>query len=294
MSSFVEGGLPENTTLVGISNLYEPLKDGSGNRPALDHARDILEAAFAINRVKNILVIPNAAGNMDVAVERVATSLKDMGAGNVVSLHNYQDQAGAIRGEGAFYLAGGDTGKLSKFFNDNRPLREAILEQLGKGAVLVGTSAGMMVMGRYTPVHFDQQETPITDFLNDPRTQGLGLIPEKYALAPHYRDNNQPLTAQERKIVGDNFLPLINGVRSDVDVTMKDAYKAFLGSVPSGMERNPISEILALRYGMSFVIQGKRLSFAGESAVAWFVHNHPEVGNTMILDHKPDTRDYII
>lgn len=153
---------------------------------ALDVDRWLLERATGDGRV---VVAPTASAPegddvFDSWVRRGVAHFEQLGCRvEVLGVRGRHDAnasgaADPVRGASLVYFSGGNPAYLARVLAGS-PLWDAILEELARGMVYAGCSAGMACLGRHAP---DSDAEEFSEALWQP---GLGLFPDTW-LGPHW------------------------------------------------------------------------------------------------------------
>ena len=146
----------------------------------LEYPKNNIKDFLAKSNVKKVMFVPYAAVSFtyDEYQQKVANRLSEIGI-EVDSVHNYDNQAEAIRNAEAIVVGGGNTFHLTKCMQ-KFGLIEAIREKVLTGTPFVGWSAGSNVC---CPTICTTNDMPIVEPMS---FKVLNLIP--FQINPHYLD----------------------------------------------------------------------------------------------------------
>lgn len=170
--------LPKKDTfmrLLLISNSTNP------GEPYLDYPKNNIKA-FLGSQSLTALFIPYAAVTFSYETyeKKVAERFNEIGH-DIISIHRFDDPAGAVRDAKAIVIGGGNTWKLLKTIRDNR-LIDPIRQKIKEGTPYIGWSAGSNVA---CPTIRTTNDMPVTE---PDSFSSLDLIP--FQINPHYLDSN--------------------------------------------------------------------------------------------------------
>lgn len=143
----------------------------------LDHCAEEIKD-FLGNKVKNILFIPFASGDLDAYAEKARTRYKEMDY-DVKSLHETDNPIELINNCDSIFTGGGNTFRLlNKLYELN--VIDAIAQRVEAGMPYMGASAGSNIA---CPTIKTTNDMPI---IYPPSFNALNLVP--FNINPHFID----------------------------------------------------------------------------------------------------------
>jgi len=213
--------------LLLISNSTNP------GEPYLDYPKNKIREFLGQKPVK-ALFIPYAAVTFsyDEYEEKVAERFREIGH-EVVSIHHFKDNIGAVQEAEAIVIGGGNTWKLLKTIREN-DLIDIVRKKVIEGTPYVGWSAGSNLA---CPTIRTTNDMPVVE---PDSFKAFNLIP--FQINPHYIDSNPSGHAGE---------------------TREQRIMEFI-------EINPDIFVAGLREGTMLILEGENITLYGPRTVRIF------------------------
>lgn len=211
---------------------------GLSNLANLDYANDVVDPEI---RGKNFVVISHAGDDMNVAAGKVESALQSHGVTSTVRLHDLpsSEVPFMLQHADGVYIAGGNTFGLVVNMEAMRnpdgslidtrpqaatePISDYLKEAASKGLVIMGHSAGLMIMGRDIRTCLDPRSYVAKD--GSVATRGLNLMP--FSFHPHFNPEteSEELSAYPKA----DTSARIFGVQNESFITVRDGNVQFHG-----------------------------------------------------------------
>ena len=219
-------------------------------------------------RNRRVAIISHAGASMDANATRAEGALLAHGASEIVKVH--EKPASELRpvldNVDSVYITGGNTFALVANMKalrnsdgtlvDNRPtaatepMDDYLKEAAAKGLVLMGHSAGLMIMGRDIRTCLDPRN--LVDDKGNIATGGLDLLP--FSFHPHFNDkgvDEAPLLLEYSKA---DPRAKVFGVENDSFITVYDGNVEFHGvngAIFEGETVTPVTNGINLNHQVS-------------------------------------------